>query len=114
MNTDSNCIFCKIVAGQVPSKKAHEDADTLAFHDIRQAAPVHLLIIPKAHLPSLADATDADQPMLGKLLRLAPELARQHGLHNGFKTVVHTGKGGGQEVFHLHLHVMGTPGAADA
>jgi histidine triad (HIT) family protein len=107
MNVDPNCIFCKIVAGQIPSRKVFEDDEFLAFHDVRPHAPVHFLVIPKTHLPSLAEATEADAPMLGRLLALAPRLAREQGLANGFKLGVNTGPDGGQEVFHLHLHVLG-------
>lgn len=103
----SDCIFCKIVAGEVPADKVYEDADLLAFHDIRPFARVHLLIIPKQHIASLADCTDAHEGLLGKMLLLAPRLAREHGLESGFKTLINTGRGGGQEVFHIHVHVFG-------
>jgi len=79
----------------------------LVFHDIRPIAPVHLLLIPKAHVASLADCGPEHQALLGKLLLLAPRLAREHGLTDGFRTMINTGRGGGQEVFHLHLHVFG-------
>ena len=107
MSMDPNCIFCKIVAGQVPSRKVYEDEEFLAFHDVRPHAPVHFLVIPKRHIPSLADVTVDDQPMLGRLLALAPRLARDLGLTGGFRLGVNTGRDGGQEVFHLHLHVLG-------
>ena len=109
MNTDPNCIFCRIVAGQIPAKKFHEDDELVAFHDIRPAAPVHFLIIPKLHLPSLLEATPAHEGLLGRMLLLAPQLAREQGAANGFKTQFNTGSDGGQEVYHLHLHVMGGP-----
>lgn len=102
-----DCIFCKIVAGEIPSKKAYEDEEILAFHDINPVAPVHLLLIPKRHIDSLADAQPQDEALLGKLLAKAPQLAREHGLESGFRTMINTGKSGGQEVFHLHLHVFG-------
>ncbi|MCL6555071.1 MAG: histidine triad nucleotide-binding protein [Burkholderiales bacterium] len=102
-----NCIFCKIVRGELPSRKAYEDEEVLVFHDIRPIAPVHLLLIPKAHVASLADCGPEHQALLGKLLLLAPRLAREHGLTDGFRTMINTGRGGGQEVFHLHLHVFG-------
>jgi histidine triad (HIT) family protein len=102
-----NCIFCKIVAGEIPARKVHEDDEFLAFHDIRPAAPVHFLVIPKQHLPSLLHVQDTDQAMLGRLLALVPRLAREQGLGNGFKTSVNTGEDGGQEVDHLHVHVLG-------
>lgn len=102
-----NCIFCKIVRGEIPSKKAYEDEDVLVFHDIHPIAPVHLLLIPKAHVDSLAHCNNEHQDVLGKMLLLAPKLAREHGLDEGFRTMINTGRGGGQEVFHLHLHVFG-------
>ena len=103
----SDCLFCKIARGEIPSRKAYEDDDTLAFYDIHPKAKVHLLVIPKKHIASLADAQPDDQAILGKLLLLVPKLAAEHGLHNGFLTRVHTGPEGGQEVYHLHVHVMG-------
>jgi histidine triad (HIT) family protein len=102
-----DCIFCKIIRGEIPSKKVYEDDDAYAFHDIHPAAPVHLLLIPKLHIDSLAAADEGHTALLGKLLLLAPKLAKQHGLSTGFKTTVHTGRDGGQVVFHLHLHIMG-------
>lgn len=106
----SDCIFCKIVAGQIPCNKVYEDDDVLAFHDINPAAPVHFMIIPKAHVASLAECTDAHNEILGKILLLAPKLAMEQGLSTGFRTSINTGKGGGQEVFHLHVHVLGGSG----
>ncbi len=103
----TDCIFCKIVRGELPSRKAYEDEEVLVFHDIHPIAPVHLLLIPKAHIASLADCAPEHQALLGKLLLLAPRLAREHGLDAGFRTMINTGRGGGQEVFHLHLHVFG-------
>lgn len=103
----SNCIFCKIAAGEIPSKKVYEDEEILAFHDISPAAPVHFLIIPKKHIASLADATSADIPVLGKMLAKVGELAKQEGCEDGFRTIVNTGRVGGQEVYHLHVHVLG-------
>lgn len=104
---DDNCIFCKIAAGQIPSKKIYEDDEMLAFHDIRPAAPVHLLVIPKRHIPSLLELQPGDEATLGKLLALVPRIAREQGLGNGFKLAVNTGADGGQEVYHLHLHILG-------
>lgn len=102
-----NCIFCKIVRGEIPSNKAYEDEEVLVFHDIHPIAPVHLLLIPKVHVDSLSHCDGTHQAMLGKLLLLAPKLAQEHGLDQGFRTMINTGRGGGQEVFHLHLHVFG-------
>jgi histidine triad (HIT) family protein len=109
MSHDPQCIFCKIVAGQIPSKKVHEDDELLVFHDIHPWAPVHLLIIPKLHVPSLADIEPEHQAWLGKMLSLAPKLMKQQGVTNGFRTVINTGADGGQEVPHLHMHVYGGP-----
>ncbi|WP_374595007.1 histidine triad nucleotide-binding protein [Aquabacterium sp.] len=109
MSHDPNCIFCKIAAGEIPSRKVYEDEDVIAFHDIRPAAPVHLLIVPREHVPTLADATAAHQALLGKMLLLAPKLAQEHGATNGFRVVVNNGPDGGQEVYHLHVHVLGGP-----
>jgi histidine triad (HIT) family protein len=103
----ADCIFCKIARGEIPAKKLYEDDDVLAFHDIHPAAPVHFLIIPKQHIESLAQINDEHTALLGKMLRLAPALAQQAGAEQGFKTVINTGRDGGQEIYHLHLHVMG-------
>ena len=114
-----NCIFCKIAAKTIPAKLIHEDTDLIAFHDINPAAPVHLLIVPKQHIDTLAACGDQHAAMLGKMLLLAPKLAREHGCGyvaqageaatGGFKTLVNTGPDGGQEVYHLHMHVIGGP-----
>jgi histidine triad (HIT) family protein len=109
MMSDPNCIFCKIVAGTIPSRKAYEDDDVLAFHDINPMAPVHVLLIPKAHLASLADADMSHQAVLGKLLALAPRIAREQGSTDGFRTIINTGRIGRQDVYHLHVHVVGGP-----
>jgi histidine triad (HIT) family protein len=112
-----NCIFCKIVAKQIPSSVVYEDEDVLAFKDINPAAPVHLLLIPKLHVSTLSDSTEEHTVLLGKLLALAPKLAAEHGIavkqdadgqrSGGYKTLINTGPDGGQEVYHLHLHVYG-------
>jgi histidine triad (HIT) family protein len=109
MSTDPNCIFCKIAAGQIPARKFYEDDDVLAFHDIRPAAPVHFLVIPKLHLASLNEAGPQHAALLGRMLELAPRLASEQGATNGFRSVINTGPDGGQEVYHLHMHVMGGP-----
>ncbi|GLR27356.1 MULTISPECIES: histidine triad nucleotide-binding protein [Limnobacter] len=103
----SDCIFCKIVAGEIPSRKVYEDEDILAFHDIRPSAPVHFLIIPKKHIATLADARPEDSAVLGKMMVMAGELARQQGCSDGFRTIINTGRVGCQEVYHLHMHVLG-------
>lgn len=105
----NECIFCKIVRGDIPSKKLFEDEDVLAFHDIQPQAPVHFLIIPKLHIPSLAETDVTQTSVLGKMLALAGPLAREHGAHDGFRTIINTGRVGGQEVYHLHMHVFGGP-----
>ena len=114
-----NCIFCKIAAKQIPASVVYEDDELLAFKDINPAAPVHLLLIPKQHVDSLSDCTDAHAPVLGKMLALAPKLAAQHGIavttdadgqrSGGYKALFNVGPNGGQEVYHLHLHVYGGP-----
>ncbi len=109
MAHDPNCIFCKIVAGAIPSRKAFEDEELLAFHDIAPWAPVHVLVIPKRHIASFYDVADGDTAMLGRMMALAPKLMREHGVANGFRSLVNTGADGHQEVPHLHLHVMGGP-----
>jgi len=109
MTHDANCIFCKIIAGQIPSRKAYEDEELLAFHDINPWAPVHVLIIPKAHVATLSDTGPEHAAMLGRMLALAPRLMAELGVTNGYRTVINTGPDGGQEVYHLHMHVMGGP-----
>ena len=108
-HTVQDCIFCKIVRGEVPAKKVYEDAEVLAFHDIHPQAPVHFMLIPKRHIASLADATEDDAGVLGRLLALTGRLARELGSPDGFRTVVNTGRVGRQDVMHLHVHVLGGP-----
>jgi histidine triad (HIT) family protein len=102
-----DCLFCKIVRGEIPCRKVYEDDDVLAFHDINPVAPVHFMLVPKQHLVSLREADESHAVLLGKMLLLASKLAKEQGLDNGFRTVINSGKGGGQEVFHLHMHVIG-------
>ena len=109
MTHDPNCIFCKIVAGQIPSRKVYEDDELFAFHDIAPWAPVHFMIIPKAHIATLYDTGDEHAAMMGRMLALAPRLAREQGVVNGFRIVVNTGPDSRQEVQHMHMHVMGGP-----
>ncbi|MDD4880929.1 MAG: histidine triad nucleotide-binding protein [Gallionellaceae bacterium] len=106
----SDCIFCKIAAGEIPCRKVYEDDDVLAFHDINPVAPVHFMIIPRRHVDSLQECDDSHRDILGRMLLLAPKLAREQGLKDGFRTVINTGRGGGQEVFHLHVHIIGGNG----
>ncbi len=109
MNADPNCIFCKIVAGQIPAKKVHEDDELLVFHDIHPWAPVHVLVIPKTHIATLSDVGPEHSALLGRMLGLAPTLMAQLGVTGGYRTLINTGPDGGQEVYHLHMHVMGGP-----
>jgi histidine triad (HIT) family protein len=104
-----NCLFCKIVRGEIPSQKVYEDDDVLAFRDIRPLAPVHFMLIPKEHVASLYEAGMAQHRALGKMLVLAGELARKEGASDGFRTIINTGRVGNQEVYHLHMHVIGGP-----
>lgn len=105
----TDCIFCKIADKQIPADIVYEDNDMLCFKDINPAAPVHLLLIPKQHLISLAEVGSEHEALLGKMMVKVPEIAKANGLGYGFKTHINTGKGGGQEVFHLHIHIMGRP-----
>lgn len=110
---DPDCLFCKIAAGHIPSRKVYEDDDVFAFHDIHPAAPVHFLIVPKKHIVSMAHTIPADEALLGKIMVLAPKLALEQGCQpypdGGFRIVLNTGAQGGQEIHHLHAHVMGGP-----
>jgi len=105
----TDCIFCKIVDGRIPSKKVYEDADMLAFHDINPVAPVHFMIIPKKHVDSLATVGEEDAPVLGRMMAMAGRLAREQGSTEGFRTIVNTGRIGRQDVYHLHIHIIGGP-----
>lgn len=105
----TDCIFCKIVAKTIPADVVYEDADMLCFKDINPSAPVHLLLIPKIHLSSLAHVQIEHKALLGKMMLQVPQIAQTAGLAGGFKTQINTGKNGGQEVFHLHIHILGYP-----
>lgn len=109
MNSNPDCLFCKIIAGQIPSRKVYEDDELFAFHDIHPWAPVHFLMVPKQHIATLSDVGVEHERVLGKMLVLAPKLMLELGVTNGFRSLVNTGKDGGQEVYHLHMHVMGGP-----
>jgi len=104
-----DCIFCKIVAGKIPCKKVYEDEEMLAFHDINPGAPVHFMIIPKVHVDSLEKCGPEHVPVLGKMLAIAARLAREQGSPEGFRTVINTGRIGRQDVYHLHIHIIGGP-----
>jgi histidine triad (HIT) family protein len=103
----NDCIFCKIAAGSIPADRVYEDDQVVVFRDIYPKAPVHLLMVPRAHVESLNTVTAADDGLLAHLLRTASEVARAAGLKDGFRTIINTGRGGGQEVLHLHLHILG-------
>ena len=105
----SDCIFCKIVRGEIPSRKVYEDADMVAFNDINPVAPVHFMIIPKKHVDSLAAVDDSWAPVLGRMMAMAGRLAKQAGTPDGFRTIVNTGRIGRQDVYHLHIHIIGGP-----
>ena len=103
-----DCIFCRIVDGQATAKIVFEDETVVAFEDLHPQAPVHLLVVPRRHLPSLKEATAEDEPLLGHLFTVAANLARERGLETkGYRTVINNGSGAGQSVFHLHVHVLG-------
>ena len=98
-----------IARGEIPSRKLYEDDEILAFHDIHPAAPVHFMIVPKTHVDSLIDAGPGHTALLGKMVALAPRLAKEQGCTNGFRVVINNGPDGGQEVNHLHIHILGGP-----
>jgi histidine triad (HIT) family protein len=104
-----DCIFCKIVRGEIPAKRVYEDELILVFPDIQPQAPVHLLAIPKAHVATLYDASPEHEKAFGRLLAKAGSLARENGATEGFRTIVNTGKVGHQEVYHVHMHILGGP-----
>jgi histidine triad (HIT) family protein len=103
----SDCLFCKIINGDIPSDKVYEDEKVFVFRDINPKAKVHLLMVPREHVESLNELTPAHDALMTHMLRLLPQLAREQGLDTGFRTIINTGKGGGQEVFHLHFHLLG-------
>jgi histidine triad (HIT) family protein len=107
--SDANCLFCKIVRGEIPANKVYEDEDVLAFHDIRPVAPVHFMIVPKTHVATLYEADMTHHKALGKMLALAGELARKEGATEGFRTIINNGRVAHQEVYHVHMHVIGGP-----
>ena len=105
-----SCVFCKIISKEIPSHTIYEDKDIFVFHDINPADEVHFLLIPKLHIESMLELTDTHQELMGKMMIMANKLALEHGLAKGYKTLINTGKNGGQEVFHLHIHVIGHKG----
>ena len=104
-----DCLFCKIARGEIPSRQVYEDDELFAFHDINPARPVHILVIPKRHITSLATVSDADAPVLGRMLAVANKLASENGSPDGFRVIINSGRVGGQEVGHLHAHIVGGP-----
>ena len=104
-----DCIFCRIVRGEVPARKVYEDDEILGFHDIHPQAPTHFMLIPKRHIASLAEATPADAVVLGRIMTLTGRLAREQGSPDGYRTIVNTGRIGRQDVMHVHVHVLGGP-----
>lgn len=106
----SDCLFCNIIAGNIPSDVVYEDDNIFVFKDISPRAPVHLLMIPKVHISSLADATPEHSALLGEMMTKVPQIAKQAGCEKGFRTIVNTGVDGGQEVYHLHIHILGGGG----
>jgi histidine triad (HIT) family protein len=110
--TDSNsdCLFCRIIDGKIPAKKVYEDEHVFAFEDIKPKAPTHVLVVPKKHFAGLNDAQVEDADVIGRCHLVAAEIARQRKVEDGYRTVVNVGPGAGQTVFHLHVHLLGGRG----
>lgn len=102
-----DCLFCRIIRGEIPTKRIHEDKDTFAFEDNNPQTPTHLLVVPKKHIAGLKEAKPEDAEIIGKLHLVAAQLARDRGIESGYRTVFNVGPGAGQSVFHLHLHLLG-------
>lgn len=102
-----NCIFCQIITGDVPTTFIHQDEQVFVFEDINPKADVHLLFVPRAHIPSLAEISPADGPILAHMLQIMPKIAEEKGLGDGFRTIINTGPHAGQEVEHIHFHMLG-------
>jgi len=106
--SENNCIFCQVIAGEIPATIVHRDERCVAFDDINPQAPVHVLVIPVEHIESLDEASGRDEGLLGHLLRIGARIANERGLsETGYRTVINTGAGAGQSVFHLHAHLLG-------
>jgi histidine triad (HIT) family protein len=103
----SDCLFCKIAAGDIPSDRVYEDDQVIVFKDIYPKAKVHLLLVPREHIASLNEVDESHDALMAHMLRLLPRLAREQGLDDGFRTIINTGPGGGQEIFHIHIHLLG-------
>lgn len=104
---DQNCLFCRIAAGEIPSRKVYEDGEILAFEDIRPQAPVHILVIPKEHIRTIADLQASQYELAGRLIGAANRLAKEKKLDAGYRLVVNCGPNAGQEVYHVHVHLLG-------
>lgn len=105
---DPDCIFCKIADRELPSALLYEDEDIVVFPDIKPITPVHLLVIPRKHITSLAEMDDEDTPLVGKMTKVANQVAREHGIaENGYRITINSGADSGQIIFHLHMHLMG-------
>jgi histidine triad (HIT) family protein len=102
-----DCIFCKIVKGEIPSKKVYEDEEVFSFWDINPKAPVHILTVSKKHIPSLDDASEIDSEILGKMLLTCKNIAKENGVGGNYKVVTNIGEPAGQTVFHIHFHLVG-------
>ena len=102
-----DCLFCRIIRGEIPAKKVYEDEETFVFEDIKPQAPTHVLIIPKKHIVGVREAKAEDASIIGKLHLVAAQIARDRKIENGYRTVFNVGPGAGQSVFHLHLHLLG-------
>lgn len=104
----TDCIFCKIAAGEIPAKVVYQNDDVLAFRDLNPQAPTHILVIPKKHIATTNDVTAADEALIGKMLLAAKQVAKDEGIaDSGYRTVMNCNRGAGQTVFHIHLHVLG-------
>jgi histidine triad (HIT) family protein len=103
----NDCLFCKILAGEIPSETVYEDEQVVVFRDINPKAEIHLLVIPRQHIASLDDLTPEQDALMAHMLRVLPQLAKAQGLDDGFRTIINTGKDGGQIIFHLHMHLLG-------
>ena len=106
----SDCLFCKIIAREIPSQTVHDDEYTYAFEDIDPKAPTHVLVVPKRHIPGLKEAAAGDAEIIGRCHLVAAEIARQRKIENSYRTVLNVGPGSGQSVFHLHVHLLGGRG----
>ena len=104
---NENCLFCRIIQKQIPGKFALETEDVVALYDVNPQAPVHLLVMPRKHIASIDDASDADALLIGELIIIGKRLASEHKLTQGYRLVFNNGRGAGQSVFHIHLHVLG-------